>query len=258
MKENPNYHQQWATCYATVGDHFSHVLIDLGYLRLLPMPDKRNTLMVAVLCNTSDEDGLPNDEEIAVLTRIGEVLDDSLNTSIDAAYVGFIASDKQCRFCFCTESASTHEQIISEALKQFPEYRHESHVLEDDNWDIYTECLFDVHQHYECIQHSTVVTRFEEDGDSLTTPRPVDHWFYFRKESDRARFIERVGKEGFQIQNCDSDDGQDGEFPFVVNVSRMDSVDLQSVFKYTSFLWNIAYEHYGIYDGWGAMAVKEE
>jgi len=259
MKDHPNYYQQWATCYATVGEHFSHVLIDLGYLRLLPIPDKRHTLMVVLFLQAPNEDSLPNDDEAAVLTRIGDVLNDSLNTSIDASYVGFIASDNQCRFCFCTGTTSTHEQTVSHVMSQFPEYRYASHVIEDDDWDIYTEGLFHVHQHYECIKHSAVITRFEEHGDPLTKPRPVDHWFYFRNESDRTLFVEKICKEGFQIEGDYPEDFQDnGEFPFGVNISRVDSVDRQNVFEYTSFLWNLAYEHYGIYDGWGAVSETEE
>jgi hypothetical protein len=274
MSETKKYYQQWETCYAMVGEHFSRIVIDLGYLRMLPMPKKGNTLLVQIVLpshkgfsknwlssvisffrGSRSEDGLPSDDEAAVLEKIGNALNVSLNAKIDVSYVGFIAGRQRCTFCFCTGEASTQEQIVHETMRQFPEHECEgSNVLVDDNWDIYTGMLFPSHQFYKQIQDSEVVTRFEKGGDPLTNPRSVDHWCYFRNESDRARFIEKVRQEGFQVDDC-HDDGS-GEFTFCVKLSRVDLVDRENLFKYTSHLWNLAYEHYGEYDGWGAMEME--
>ena len=255
MPENKKYYRQWATCYAMLGDDFSYVSIDLGYLRLLPIPEKGNTLRVLVSLTAPKEDGLPGTNEKIVLDKIGQALNESINAVIDASYVGFIASDKQCGFYFCIGSIFMQEQAIYETMLHFPEYQYETYVIEDDNWDVYTGCLFPSYQHYELVQHSSVITQLEEGGDPLTKPRSVDHWFYFRNESDRENFIESVCREGFHIEEYYED--HPGEWPFGVQISRVDLVDRQNLFKYAPHLWNLAYEHYGNYDGWETSVEKE-
>jgi len=105
------------------------------------------------------------------------------------------------------------------------------------------------------IKHSSVVTRLEEGGDPLTKPRTVDHWCYFRNESGRAGFIDSVCQEGFHVDEY-YEDQPDG-CPFGVQISRVDLVDRKNLFEYTSHLWNLAYKHYGKYDGWGTLEEKE-
>jgi len=211
---------------------------------------------VQIALQSYGEEGLPTDKEVVVLERIGSALSISLNTESSTSYVGFISGAQRCTFCFCTGLTFAPEQIVLKTMQQFPEYVCEGiNLLEDDSWGIYTDCLFHVHQYYEKINHSMVVTRFEERGDSLTTPRSVDHWCYFRNESDRTRFIECVCQEGFQVEDCH--DGDSDEWAFGVHLSRVDLVDRQNLFEYTSYLWNLAYEHYGNYDGWGALGEKE-
>jgi hypothetical protein len=222
---------------------------------MLPMPEKGNTLLIQIALQSYDENGFP-DDEAAILEQIGNALSVSLDTETDASYVGFIAGGQMCTFCFCIGLASAPEHFILETMQQFSEYEYAgSNLLEDDNWDIYTGGLFPAHQYYERINDSAVVTRFEEGGDPLTKPRTVDHWCYFRNESDRTRFIEIVRQEGFHVEGY-HDDGS-GEFTFGVQLSRVDLVDRENLFKYTSYLWNLAYEHYGDYDGWGALGEKE-
>ena len=256
MNDVPKYYPQWATCYAMLGDDFSCVSVDLGYLRMLPVSGKRNTFRVTIALQTPNEVGLPDNDEKANLDKIGHALNESINSKIDASYVGFIASNQDAGFYFCMESNSIQKQAIDNVICQFPGYMGEVFMIEEDNWSIYTACLYPAHQHYEMIKHSAVVTRLEKGGDPLTKPRQVDHWIYFRDVSDRVRFIEKVREEGFQIDNC-SEDFQDEEWPYCLQISRTDMVDRQSLFKYTSYLWNLAYEHYGNYDGWGTLEEKE-
>ena len=101
-----------------------------------------------------------------------------------------------------------------------------------------------------------VVEKLAESGDSLRKARPVFHWCYFRNESDRSRFVERIMGEGFRVENY-PEHLQDDERPFGVQISRMDLIDCQNLFEYTLFLWDLAYEHGGDYDGWETSVERE-
>ncbi len=257
MTESPKmYYPQWTICYAMLGEDFSYIALDLGYLRLLPIADKGNTMRIMVALTAPQEDGGPGDDEKTVLEEIGHALNEAVNMEIDTCYVGFIASAQLCGFYFCTGATSIPKRIVDEALRKFPGYRCTIDVLKEDNWQIFTECLYPAFQKYELIQHSSVVTQLEKGGDPLTKPRPVDHWCYFRNESDRVRFVEEIRKEGFHIEDY-SEAHQFDEWPFGVRFSRVDLVDRQNLFKYTTRIWNLAYEHLGNYDGWETSREKE-
>ncbi len=257
MTETPKtYYPQWTICYAMLGEDFSYISLDLGYLRLLPISDKGNTVRITVALTAPQEDGSPSDDEATVLEKLGHALNEAVDTMIDTCYIGFIASAKLCGFYFCTRPSSIPKQIIDETMREFPEYQCALDVIEEDNWQIFTECLYPAFQKHELIQHSSVVTQLEKGGDPLTKPRLVDHWCYFRTESDRACFAEEIGKEGFHIEDY-SETHQFDEWPFGVRFSRVDLVDRQNLFKYTTRIWNLAYQYYGKYDGWETSVEKE-
>ena len=146
MTENQKiYYQEWAKCFTMLGEDFSYVSIDLGYLRLLPIPKQENTLRVLVSLTNPQDGGLPAADERIVLDQVGQALNESINAVTDSSYVGIIASNKQCRFYFCIGGTPIQVQTINETMQQFPEYQPEVFIIEDDNWDIYTGCLFPAH-----------------------------------------------------------------------------------------------------------------
>ena len=62
---------------------------------------------------------------------------------------------------------------------------------------------------------------------------------------------------GFAIEEEGVSDGDDDQLPFSLLVSRVDSIDKQSINGITLELVRLAGEHRGDYDGWGCEATRE-
>ena len=62
---------------------------------------------------------------------------------------------------------------------------------------------------------------------------------------------------GFAIEDEGISDGDGDQLPFSLLVSRVDSIDKQSINGITLELVRLAGEHRGDYDGWGCEATRE-
>ena len=86
-------------------------------------------------------------------------------------------------------------------------------------------------------------------GDTLTKAREVNHWVYFKTVEDRKMFFAEVSTKGFTLQNERFVDDAE-EYPYSLQISRIDSADSESVNDYTMYLYRTALEYNGDYDGW--------
>ena len=92
-----------------------------------------------------------------------------------------------------------------------------------------------------------VIYQLKSHGDNLKTEREVFHWIYFKTDSDLEKYVSEVELKGFEIV---TENKIDGKFPHQLQIKRVDKVDLESVNDYTLYLWNLALENNGDYDGW--------
>lgn len=90
----------------------------------------------------------------------------------------------------------------------------------------------------------SLLRNLEEAGDDLTKKRRVEHWFYFISESEMNRFENKVLKKGFEVQKM----GKHIEppLPYEALISRMDHVDVNSIYPVSSGLRKLAMELGGI------------
>lgn len=86
-------------------------------------------------------------------------------------------------------------------------------------------------------------------GDPLTKAREVNHWVYFKTVEDRETFFTEVSTKGFTLQNKGYIDDSN-EYPYSIQISRIDPVDSESVNDYTIYSYKTALEYNGDYDGW--------
>ena len=101
-----------------------------------------------------------------------------------------------------------------------------------------------------------MVENLESNGDPLTKRREVHHWIYFKAKADRLDFLSKIKDEGFQIINQDTIT-EKTDFPYSLQIARVDNVDIDSVNDYTLNLWELANECNGDYDGWETSVETE-
>ena len=88
-------------------------------------------------------------------------------------------------------------------------------------------------------------------GDLAERPRPLDHLAYFPKKAVDAAAND-LSKAGFQITNV-----KKGLRRALVEFSRSDAADLDSVNASTRQILEIVSNHGGTYDGWASFLGTE-
>jgi hypothetical protein len=99
------------------------------------------------------------------------------------------------------------------------------------------------------------VWRLEEQGDSLTKPRPVDHNLYFPTAEARAAFLGQVAPLGFSVAG--QRDHAQRELPFQLELVHTSAVELATIHAVVIDLAERAEALDGEYDGWGCVVQKE-
>ena len=137
----------------------------------------------------------------------------------------------------------------------FPSYIYDFGIKEDKEWESYFEFMYPNPKQYQSILNRRVLDNLESHGDSLTKTRQVDHWICFKTQDDRQTFLDKIKDDGFQIINQDYY-ADNAEFPYSLQIARVDNVDIDSVNDYTLSLWQLAIECNGDYDGWETSVEK--
>ncbi|MBO6211657.1 ribonuclease E inhibitor RraB [Algoriella sp.] len=105
------------------------------------------------------------------------------------------------------------------------------------------------------ISNRDVLENLEKNGDNLSKAKEVFHWIYFKSENDRQNYIEITEKDNFVV--VDKSFVKENDFPFSLEIKRVDKVDYEYIDDYTLCLWKLAKENNGVYDGWETSVEKD-
>lgn len=78
---------------------------------------------------------------------------------------------------------------------------------------------------------------------------------YFKSASDGENFLASIKDEGFEIAN--NDEISSDEFHFFIQLTGVGKVDYDNINTHTIFLWKLAQDSNGIYDGWETFVIKD-
>lgn len=91
-------------------------------------------------------------------------------------------------------------------------------------------------------------------GDNPEIPREIIHYVVFKKEKDRAAFIERVELKDFK---CLATFYQPNtKYPYKAEIIRWDKTEMKIINQFTFFLIIRALEHNGIYILWETIPIN--
>ena len=245
----------WEIYVTFVDDNPAVILVDVGIAQVAPLEDKPTLAWLWVHVKTPDEEGFPTEEEDMKLNEIEDALTDSLELG-DAEYVGRITSDGRREFYFYTSDAAQFREAATAAMITAPEYEFEIDDADDADWQHYLDVLYPSAEDFQQIHNQHVISRLYDAGDSLTEPRPVDHFANFATEADRESFITAAAELGYEAASRPERTEEETEFPFAVGLIRVDSVDAETIDRITFELFELARQHDGEYEGWGSKVVK--
>jgi uncharacterized protein (TIGR01619 family) len=254
--DNPSHEEDWDFYFSNIDDIIGSFYVDLGLAKVAPLTDKPNLVWVSVNMNNPREDGLSSNEEFDTLSVIEDRLQEFINNRHNSIYVGRLTTDGRRDFYFYMGDTTFYDKTISESMVAFPTYTYDFGIKNDSQWEQYLNFIYPNPRQFQSIQNRRVVDNLEKNGDPLVKARPVDHWIYFKTDSDRADFLKKIESLKFDIVSGDEKTSF-GDFPYKLHISRVDNVDLDSVDDYVLDLWEFANECNGDYDGWETSVEKE-
>lgn len=251
-----SHEEDWDFYFSNVDDIIGSFYVDLGLSKIAPVKDKPNLVWVSLKMNNPREDGLSSNEESETLYAIEDRLQEFISKNYTAIYTGRLTSNNNRDFYFYFGDTTLYDKTISEAMVAFPSYAYDFGIKEDSDWSTYTDFIYPNPRQFQSIQNRRVVYNLEKNGDPLTKARQVDHWIYFKTDSDRSEFLKKIVPLKFDIVSG-NEKTSSGEFPYKLHISRIDNVDFDSVDEYVLDLWEFANECNGDYDGWETSIEKE-
>ena len=254
--EEITHEEDWAIYFCTVGeDQLGSVLVDLGLNEIAPIQSKSTLAAITTFMKNPTEEGLSSAEESEKLNQIEDFFIDKITANHNAIYPGRLKfGGKILSYLYC-EDTNDFDNTFEEIKNQFPNYKFEYTIKEENNWRTYFEVLFPSEFEMQVIQNGRVIENIESHGDNLEKERQVDHWIYFKTENDRESFLRSIKDENFEIINKDETGLEDR--PFQLRIARVDKVDYENVNEYVMSLWQKAQQHNGDYDGWETFIVKD-
>jgi len=253
-KENKfNHNQDWDFYMSNVDDAIGSFFIDLGLREIAPVVGRSNVAWVSITMQNPQENGLSSDEESELLFALEDNVVNDIINECDAIYAGRLTSAGMRQLYFYVGDAEKCQKTVVRSMSKYPSYEFDFGYKEDKKWSAYFDFLFPLPNEIQMIMSGRVIRQLEQQGDNLTKERMVDHWIYFDTEHDMQNYISEIKKQGFKVINSE----QDEDKSYVLHVERLDKVDYHSVNDYVLYLWELAGEHNGVYDGWGCNVIKE-
>lgn len=90
-------------------------------------------------------------------------------------------------------------------------------------------------------------------GDSLSTPRPIDHFLYFRSRAEAESAEAELLDQGFRTTVT-----RKGFRDWLLEAQNESDVELETIDALSDWMFAFAGRHGGIYDGWGAPVILKK
>jgi len=251
---NKEYQSDWVFYFSNVDDKYSSISIDLGLINIAPIQTQLYIVYVSIKMNNPRKDGLSSNDEAKILWEIEDKINANFkNQNLDITSVGRLTSNGFRDFYFFASNKIIVEKIISESMISFSDYQFDVGSKEDKEWKSYFEFLYPLPRQMQSIQNFKVVENIERGGDDLLKEREVFHWIYFKDSKKLDQFEEYSLGQGFKTLNKGN---SEGEYRYVIQISRIDKVGYNDVDEYIISLWDKAKELEGEYDGWETSIEK--
>jgi len=157
---------------------------------------------------------------------------------------------------YVKDSIDLRNKITDQINKNFNNSKTYLKLTEDKKWKYYYESLYPNDDSYDFFINNDFLTDLVYNGDDLTTPRIVTHWFYFLRDKRRQKFIDKISALDFKIDSTSY--VKKRSYPYELQISRKDSINPSSISKLTKTLTDFAQLLRAEYDGWSADLITKD
>jgi len=252
-----NSYEKWDTYIATYEDNKpGSTTLRMDLYDSTPITGFDNVLVTGLTYSTSREDGFPENKTFKLLHKVADELIKILKKETDFILVGsFMYNNERLEYFYVKETKNLTSKIEEFYKNNYPEYKSYLNIKEDKEWKYYRDFLYPNEETLNYMADQSVLRNLQNAGDNLTKPRQVDHWLYFPTKAKRKECRIELTKSNFKIEN--EVNNKEGNLPFSLQISRIDYVDIDSIYPITSKLRVLAQKYGGEYDGWETSVEKE-
>lgn len=230
-------------------------MLDMNMIEKAPIDELPFRLITGVTFLECNSDGFPSEDEYKALYILSEELKGMIDVFTDASLVGtFTYQCERLDYYYVSDTTQLRNRLVQFYSSNYPKYDQYISIVFDPEWNTYIKFLYPNETLKEYMSNQKVIMNLQSSGDDLSKARKVNHFVYFPDVLSRNEFIEQVSKRGYGIEDLDK--VKDEDYPFVVQISRIDFVDLTSISKVTIELKKISETLQGLYDGWETTVVN--
>ena len=201
------------------------------------------------------EEGLPTEGEFEALYAISNKIKANIDWAGKNKQAGtFSYQCTRTDYYYISDTNNIRSFLETIFKKNFPKYESIIEIKTDPNWDAYLTFLYPNEETMEYIENEKVIMRLTKEGDDLSKPRQVDHWLYFKTQTDRESFLKYAFQEKYKVESKDYI--EKSQLHYQLHLSRNDKVDIGSISSITLALRRKAKELNGDYDGWETFVIK--
>lgn len=240
------YDDQWDYYPCRIDEYEAAILLNLRYDGQPPPAAATTLYRVRIPMREPDEHGMGTPAEAGAMNELEAEI---VKTLGELLYVGRIRSraDWELVFYGAPELAAAIQSIRD----VFVHRRTYLDVRPDPDWAYYREFLLPDEERRRWMHDRRLTDVLAQDGESLATPRRVDHWAHFATAEQRDRFVVAATEAGFTLQRAAEVTGK--PLPFGAQLYREDAVDLEHIHDVAMQLVELAAGLGGTYEGWDTL-----
>lgn len=212
-------------------------------------------VITGVTFKDCNPDGFPTKHQFDELYIIADSVKNIVANSSPSLAVGtFTYQCERLEYYYVRDTNGLRTKLNKLYNRSFPSYLSYTNIKEDKSWEAYLKFLYPSDEILEYMSNQKVVLKLQEAGDNLEKARKVDHWLYFKNDSDRNCILPYLKQNNFKVEEMET--VKNSELPFKIHISRTDKVELNAITQITIELRNQAKKCNGDYDGWEAPVSK--
>lgn len=220
-------------------------------------PNYKNLLVIGNHTSKCHKNGYPTEEGLEEMYVFSDSIAKIIDGLTKSRLVGILTY--QCSgfdVFYVKDTTNLRKTIATQIDKSFNNSKTYLKIEGDKKWKYYHDSLYPEDDSYEFLMNHELLTGLVYNGDDLTQPREIKHWFYFLRNKKRQKFIDKIRTLDFTIDSVNYKKKR--SHPYELQVSRKDSINPNSILKLTKTLTSFANLLYAEYDGWSADLIKKD
>ncbi|HNO76436.1 MAG TPA: DUF695 domain-containing protein [Phycisphaerae bacterium] len=245
--------KKWDFYMCRVDDAPASIFLDMALLEGLESASEDTLYALHVTINDPGEHGMGTSHEMEVMSSIEDQVIEQCKL-IDLQFIGRLRNNSNWQMTFMGPPKRERKlkRIAKSSLKPVKR-AFDVMSQRDPEWSYYRNFLYPDAERFRWMKDKWVVQNLIKNGDSLVQSRRVDHWVFFEDESALDKFASAADSLGFGVESSDTVEDR-----LVLQIHRVDKVDLESIHLVTEQLHRLADDHGGEYDGWETSVEKQK